>query len=70
MVTIKINHRNIMKTMYDNLVTRIVLNRRKRKAFHFEYEGEKSTFFTLIQCSAKILVKAIRQETEAKRKQK
>ena len=70
MVAIKINYRNIMKTMYVNLVTSIVLNGRKLKSFHFEKEGEKSTFFTLIQFSAEILVKAVRQETEAKRKQK
>lgn len=36
MVTIKINHGNIMKTMYDNIVASIILNGRKRKAFHFE----------------------------------
>ena len=35
MVTIKINHRNIMKTMYNNLVTSIILTGRKWKAFHF-----------------------------------
>jgi hypothetical protein len=60
-------HHSTVKVIYDNPMTNIILNGEKLKPFLLvSNQTRMYTLPILIQCSARILVKAIKQEKEIK----